>query len=120
MVKPTPPNERISPEGLYNVLCEAASQDPAKMQAASALLKDMLELPGCWNVLQEIAAQKTVPLPVRQLSALQFKNRALDHWRSRRCATVSCNSLPKEILILYGRNLDNSLMKREHASKCAA
>ncbi|EIM88549.1 ARM repeat-containing protein [Stereum hirsutum FP-91666 SS1] len=87
MVKPTPPNERISPEGLYNVLCEAASQDPAKMQAASALLKDMLELPGCWNVLQEIAAQKTVPLPVRQLSALQFKNRALDHWRSRRQLT---------------------------------
>lgn len=89
MVKPTPSNDRVSPEELYNVLCESASQDPVKMRIASTRLKDMLDQPGSWNLLQEIASQKSVPLPVRQLSALQFKNRALDHWRSRRYATYT-------------------------------
>ncbi|KZT12770.1 ARM repeat-containing protein [Laetiporus sulphureus 93-53] len=76
--------ETVSPDELYDVLCGAASQDPAVLQSSAMRLKQMLQLFGAFNILHEIAAQKTVPLPVRQQSIIQFKNAALGHWRSRR------------------------------------
>lgn len=80
----TAQTETFSPEELYDVVCGAASQDPRQVQASAARLKELLELPGAYDTLHEIAAQKTVPLAVRQQSIIQFKNAALSHWKSRK------------------------------------
>ncbi|CDO76254.1 hypothetical protein BN946_scf184470.g12 [Trametes cinnabarina] len=74
----------VSPEELYNVVCRAASQNPADVQASTARLKELLEIPGAYDILQEIAATKTLPLQVRQQAIIQFKNAATGHWRSRK------------------------------------
>ncbi|THH15375.1 hypothetical protein EW146_g5093 [Bondarzewia mesenterica] len=92
--------QHVSPQELYNALCGAASQNPAEMQASSERLKELLELCGSCNALQEIASQKTVLLPVRQLSIIQFKNRISNRWRSRR------PSLPTDLVSLINSKLE--------------
>lgn len=84
----TVPPETFSPEELYNVLCGAASQDPTQVQVSATRLTVLLQVPGAWDTLHEIAAQKSVPLAVRQQSIIQFKNAALGHWKSRRYVVV--------------------------------
>ncbi|KAI0719492.1 ARM repeat-containing protein [Cerioporus squamosus] len=76
--------QSVSPEELYSIVCGAASQDPALVQASTTRLKAALEIPGEYDVLHEIAATKSVPLPVRQQAIIQFKNAATGHWRSRK------------------------------------
>ncbi|KAJ7368449.1 armadillo-type protein [Mycena albidolilacea] len=73
-----------SAEEVYQVITGAASQDPTLFQASSKRLKEMLDMFGVYDALHEIAAQKTVPLQIRQQSIIQFKNVALTHWRSRK------------------------------------
>ena len=79
-----PQPQPVSPDELYNVVCAAASQNPTEVQASTARLKDLLEQPGTYDVLHEIAAQKSPPLQVRQQAMIQFKNAAANHWRSRK------------------------------------
>ncbi|PCH41237.1 ARM repeat-containing protein [Wolfiporia cocos MD-104 SS10] len=79
-----PQPQTFSPDELYNVICAAASQDPAQVQASANRLKEIIQIPGVFDTLHEIAAQKTLPLPVRQQSIIQFKNAALGHWKSRK------------------------------------
>ena len=79
-----PPPQPVSPEELYSVVCGAASQNPAQVQESTNRLKELLALPGAYDVLHEIAAQKTVPLQVRQQAMIQFKNATTGHWRSAR------------------------------------
>ncbi|KAI0068814.1 ARM repeat-containing protein [Artomyces pyxidatus] len=74
----------ISQQQLYIVVSAAASQNPSEMLAASTRLKELLEQPGTLNVLHEISAQKSIPLPIRQLCIIQIKNVVMNHWRSRR------------------------------------
>jgi hypothetical protein len=76
----------VSPSELYDVISAAASQDPSRIQASTQRLKEMLQLSGSYDALHEIAAQKSLPLQVRQQSIIQFKNVALIHWRSRKSA----------------------------------
>jgi len=79
--------EIFSPEELYNVVCGAASQEPVQVQLAATRLKEIIQIPGAYDTLNEIAAQKTLPLAVRQQSIIQFKNTALNHWKSRKYLT---------------------------------
>ncbi|KAJ7781094.1 armadillo-type protein [Mycena metata] len=76
--------QTASAEEVYQVMTGAASQDPAVVQASSSRLKEMLEMFGVYDSVHEIAAQKAVPLVIRQQSIIQFKNAALPHWRSRK------------------------------------
>ena len=78
--------EHVSPQELYDVMTAASSQDPAQIQESSKRLKQMLDMFGTFDALQEIAAQRTVPLIIRQQSIIQFKNAALGHWKSRKSA----------------------------------
>jgi hypothetical protein len=78
--------EHVSPQELYDVMTAASSQDPAQIQESSKRLKQMLDMFGTFNALHEIAAQRTVPLIIRQQSIIQFKNAALSHWKSRKSA----------------------------------
>jgi hypothetical protein len=77
--------ETVNPQELYQVLVDACSQDIARLQASSKRLKQMLDMFGTFNALQEITAQRTVPLPIRQQAIIQFKNSALNHWKSKKC-----------------------------------
>ncbi len=79
-----PPPLPVSPEELYNVVCVAASQNPAQVQDSANRLKELLARPAAYDILHEIAAQKTVPLQVRQQAMIQFKNATTGHWRSNR------------------------------------
>jgi hypothetical protein len=85
MDRQVPTVPRVNEQELYDALCGAASQNAALLQQSSVALKAMIdERFGTYDALQAIAAQKTVPLPVRQLALIQFKNTAIGHWRSRK------------------------------------
>ena len=76
--------QQVTPEELYNAVCGAASQNPAQVQASTTRLKELLEIPGAYDYLHEIATQRTLPVQVRQQAIIQFKNAATGHWRSRK------------------------------------
>lgn len=80
--------ETVNAQELYQVLVDASSQDPVRVQVSSKRLKQMLDMFGTYDALQEISVQKTVPTSVRQQAIIQFKNGALGHWRSRKCAKL--------------------------------
>lgn len=84
MPPPSAPTATLSPEELYNVICGAASQDPAQVQASATRLKELLLLSGAYATLYEIASQRSVSLAVRQQSIIQFKNNAISHWKGRK------------------------------------
>ncbi|KAF8663451.1 hypothetical protein AX16_001021 [Volvariella volvacea WC 439] len=76
--------ETVNLSELYDVLAAASSQDPSKLEASSKRIKQMFDMFGTYNALHEIAAQRNVPLAIRQQAIIQFKNAALGHWRSRK------------------------------------
>jgi len=80
--------ETVNPQELYQVLVAACSQDVARLQASSKRLKEMFDMFGTFDALQEITSQRTVPLPIRQQAIIQFKNSALSHWKSKKCVQL--------------------------------
>lgn len=74
----------VPADELFQVICDAASQDPAKMRASTDRLKELLDMTGSFDALSEIAVQQNLPLQVRQLSIIQLKNAVSNHWRSRK------------------------------------
>ena len=75
----------VSPAELYEVIAAACSQNYSQIQASSQRLKQMLEMFGTYDALQDIAVRPNTPLPIRQQAIIQFKNAVLSHWRSRKC-----------------------------------
>jgi hypothetical protein len=73
---------------VYAAVVGAASQNPKEMNASTARLKDLIDQPGTLDLLQQIAAQKTAPLHIRQLSIIQVKNVVSTLWRSRRSVNI--------------------------------
>jgi hypothetical protein len=80
---PLPPLQPATLEEVFAIVTGATSQDPVVLKASTDQLKRILERPGTLDFLQEIAAQKTVPLTVRQQSIIQVKNNA-SNWRAKR------------------------------------
>lgn len=76
--------QSVSPAELYEVIIKASSQDFAQVQAASQRLKQLLDMFGAYDALQEIAARRELQLAVRQQAIIQFKNAVTSHWRSRK------------------------------------
>jgi hypothetical protein len=76
--------QHVNPEEVYNVICAATSQDPKQVAASSDRLKEMFEMVGTYDALSQIAAQRSLPVPVRQQAIIQLKNASLGHWKSRR------------------------------------
>lgn len=74
----------ISPAELHEVIVAACSENYAQVRASSQRLKQMLEMFGSYDSLQEIAARPNTPLPIRQQAIIQFKNAVVHHWRSRK------------------------------------
>ncbi len=78
------PVQHASIQEVYAAVAGAASQNPKEMSASAARLKDLIDQPGTLDLLQQIAAQRTAPLHIRQLSIIQVKNVVSTLWRSRR------------------------------------
>ncbi|KDR83604.1 hypothetical protein GALMADRAFT_219426 [Galerina marginata CBS 339.88] len=76
--------QTVSPSELYEVIVGASSQNISQMQASSNRLKQMLEMFGAYDALQEIAARTSVPLVIRQQAIIQLKNTIVHHWKSRK------------------------------------
>lgn len=76
--------ETVSPQDLFQVITNAASQDPSLVQQSSERLKKMLDMFGTFDALHEVAAQKNLSLHIRQQAIIQFKNAALGHWKARK------------------------------------
>jgi Importin-beta N-terminal domain len=76
--------KRVPIEEVYAAVTGAASQDPKELSVSAARLRDLIDQPGTLDLLQQIAAQRTAPLHIRQLSIIQVKNVVSTHWRSRR------------------------------------
>jgi Importin-beta N-terminal domain len=97
----------VSPAELYEVIVAACSENHTQVRASSQRLKQMLEMFGSYDSLQEIAARPNTPLPIRQQAIIQFKNAVVHHWRSR-----------KSVLNLEPTFLDscqiNRLLSEEH------
>lgn len=87
-------NNVVDRQELLEILYAASSQIPSQVQASTERLKSLLDSVGTYDALHEIAAEKSLPLPVRQQSIIQFKNSALSHWRSRKYA----GSCPLQLL----------------------
>lgn len=77
--------QSVSPEEVYNVIVAATSQNPADIKASSDRLKQLFDMSGIFDALSEIAAQRNLPLQVRQQSIIQLKNSSIGHWKSRKC-----------------------------------
>lgn len=87
MAKPSklgPVTKVVDPQELYQVITQASSQNPAEVHTSSKRVEELLDYFGTFDGLHEIAATRSVPLPVRKQSIIQFKNRALNNWRSRK------------------------------------
>jgi hypothetical protein len=83
----------VDPQELFHVICGAATQDPARVRASSDRLKQLVDnYFGTYDTLLEIASQPTIELAVRQQCIIQFKNKALAYWKSRKCAQVACHA----------------------------
>ena len=76
--------QHASIQEVYEAVSGAASQNPKELSVSAARLKELIDQPGTLDLLQQIAAQKTAPLHIRQLSIIQVKNVVSTHWRSRR------------------------------------
>jgi hypothetical protein len=83
--------QHASIQEVYAAVAGATSQNPKEMSASAARLKDLMDQAGALDLLQQIAAQKTAPLHIRQLSIIQVKNAVSTLWRSRRSVdSVRC------------------------------
>ncbi|KZP00014.1 ARM repeat-containing protein [Calocera viscosa TUFC12733] len=68
---------------LYQVLSDACSQDPARMMPAAQQLPRLEKEPGAFHAIYQIGAEKSVPVPVREMAMIRLKNEMTTHWRSR-------------------------------------
>ncbi|KAF9569336.1 ARM repeat-containing protein [Agrocybe pediades] len=93
--------DSVSPEELYEVIVGASSQDFARMQASTQRLKQMLEMFGAYDALQDIASRKEIPVEIRQQAMIQFKNVVTNHWRSRKLLSDEHRARIRERSLLF-------------------
>jgi hypothetical protein len=69
---------------IIQLLQDASSQDPSKINLLTDAFQRLEDRPGSFDIVHQIAAQKDMPLPVRQMAIIQFKNIVQGKWRSRK------------------------------------
>ncbi|KJA30164.1 hypothetical protein HYPSUDRAFT_125792 [Hypholoma sublateritium FD-334 SS-4] len=99
----------VSPEELYQVIVGATSQDVKQIQASSQRLKEMLDMFGAYDALQEIATQITLPLSIRQQAIIQFKNVVVHHWRSKKLLSDEHRTRIRHRCLLFVDEIDDTI-----------
>jgi hypothetical protein len=89
MKQTSQPVQSVSGEDLLAALQLASSQDVQAMQMGSEQFKRMREMTGVHDGLHEIALRKDLPIEIRKMAAVQFKNLVVSHWRARRSVLSS-------------------------------
>jgi hypothetical protein len=78
----------VPPEDILDVLKALSSQDPSHLKAAEERLKQFGGQTGTWDTIHRFAADPSLPLDVRKQALIQFKNGALQRWRSRKSVFI--------------------------------
>jgi Importin-beta N-terminal domain len=76
----------LDPQAVITALQNATSQSPAQLQAAAKAIKAMHKSADYLQIVQSIALERLVPLDIRKMAILQFKNVATSQWRTKMCA----------------------------------
>ncbi|PPQ99043.1 hypothetical protein CVT24_003603 [Panaeolus cyanescens] len=101
--------QTVSREELYQVITAASSQNISAIHASSQRLKEMLDMYGCYDALQELAANSTLPLAMRQQAIIQFKNAVVGHWRSRRLLSDELRSNIRQRCLAFVDEQDETI-----------
>jgi len=73
----------LDPPAVFAVLQNATSQNPAQLQAAAKAIEAMHKSADYLQIVQSIALERSVPLNIRKMAILQFKNVAASQWRTK-------------------------------------
>ncbi|KAH9482382.1 Importin-11 [Psilocybe cubensis] len=103
--------QSVSPTELYEVIVGASSQDVSQIQSSSQRLKQLLDMFGAFDALQEIAARKTTPLVIRQQAMIQLKNTVTQHWRSRKLLSDEHRLRIRQRCLLFLDEEDDTIAK---------
>jgi beta-glucosidase/6-phospho-beta-glucosidase/beta-galactosidase len=86
-LSPHPSNQMtatpLDPPAVFAALQNATSQNPAQLQAAAKAIEAMHKSADYLQIVQSIALERSVPLDIRKMAILQFKNVATSQWRTR-------------------------------------
>ena len=100
----------LNPQILYNVLTRATSTDQQQIQPASQQLQNWESQPGYYSSLQTVFIDKSLPLDVRYLSAIQLKNGIDKYWRK-----TSSHAIKKEEKAkIRSRCLESGINEPDH------
>lgn len=74
---------QLDPQAVFTVLQNATSQNPAQLQSAAKAIEAMHKSTDYLQIVQSIALERSVPLDIRKMAILQFKNVATHQWRMK-------------------------------------
>ncbi|KAF9476494.1 ARM repeat-containing protein [Pholiota conissans] len=101
--------QTVSPAELYEAIVGASSQNIIQVQASSQRLKQLLDMFGSYDALQEISSRVDVPLHIRQQAIIQFKNVVVHHWRSRKLLSDEHRSRIRQRCLLFVDEVDDTI-----------
>ncbi len=68
---------------VFDALRDAVSQDPSKAKSSLERLQEVQRMPSALAKMIQIASDKAVPLDIRRMAIIQFKNHGAPNWRSK-------------------------------------
>jgi len=95
---------------LLNTLTRAASTNQQQVQTGTQQLQNWEKRPGFYSSIQSVFVDKSLPLEVRYLSAIQLKNGIDKYWRK----TASNAITKEEKALIRSRCLDSGIQEPDH------
>jgi hypothetical protein len=77
-------SDPVDPAEILQTITDATSQDPVRLKASEEKMKHYADRPGTWDAAHFIAASPELPLEVRKMALILFKNGCLTRWKNRR------------------------------------
>ena len=100
----------LNPQILLNILSKAASTDHQQVQTGTQQLQNWEKRPGFYSALQSVFVNKSLPLELRYLSAIQLKNGIDKYWRK----TASNAITKEEKALIRSRCLESGINEPDH------
>lgn len=100
----------LNSQTLLNTLTRATSTDQQQVQTGTQQLQNWEKQPGFYSSIQSVFIDKSLPLEVRYLSAIQLKNGIDKYWRK----TASNAITKEEKALIRSRCLDSGIQEPDH------